>query len=384
METSRRTLKNHPSSTSSYRAAMALNNMAVSLLEKGCPVMARIMLGDAVTWMQHLVGPSSSTSSSSSFGSSRELPASQVRGGPSSPEVIFQDASRRYSYALRQRLSSPGTPSTSLTTTTGTGGLGRTAGVVYQVETMDHDNFGALRAAVQHHPDPSVVVVFPIRFSGLISSSSPCGGCNDNDTTNPNEIKIAAAQTLGIVLYNLGLVNYVLASFTTSSSSRKKRKNPTGDRVGSDHHSVAAARRYLAKSQTALRLAKSTFLALFPPWNGDTHIRNDNHPQNVYQPQSQEGQPPVVHYYSPGWCREDTHDPENADDSMLFLWMANTLNVLSQVFQLQGLEEDHDNKIPATQLAIQSLCASVDQVQEFLTGTNNDIPNVLFTTAPSA
>ena len=138
-----------------YRAALALNNMAATLIQRGCYGVAMTTLCDSLTMMQLAF-----------------VPDSKPRCGKSQHN-IFQAASSRYALALKVRSIF----------------LGH-----LEADPIDDDDVDRLRGAVRY--GPSSTIAFPIKI-----------GAPSCDESEPHEI----TKQFGIILYNHGLAAFLLS-----------------------------------------------------------------------------------------------------------------------------------------------------------------------------
>ncbi|KAL7562762.1 hypothetical protein ACA910_014368 [Epithemia clementina (nom. ined.)] len=286
-----------------YRAALALNNMATTLLEKKCFDAALCTFGDSLLMMQRAFVPpeqiqkqrenrkrrarrsSSSSSSSSTQGAGTLDPKSSSSSSSSSSsfsyEQVVQAASRRYAQALKQQdqvRSSSIYKNTYLVVESSEIDKAQQPKVC-EVTSIEDDDIPSLRAAMRY--GPSSTLAFPIRI--MTSSSSSCDNAEDE--------MVELTKQFGILLYNHGLASFLV--------------------------STAQQPRHLKRSQSSLQAAETTFLSAL-------HMANQGGEQ---------------------------------DTTLTRLLMALSLTVLSVVFQDQGKPV----KVREAQQAVSSLCSTVDE-----------------------
>ncbi|KAL7569806.1 hypothetical protein ACA910_008820 [Epithemia clementina (nom. ined.)] len=127
----------------------------------------------------------------------------------------------------------------------------------HEVQVLDSDNIHGLEHLVHYGPNASIV--FPIR----IVSSSTSGGCNDVDEAATSEL----TTNLGILLFNHGLVNYLMApsSFSSSSTSKKERNDDkNGKSKDKNNNKKYGNKCMMERALKYLKMAQTTFLPFAP------------------------------------------------------------------------------------------------------------------------
>lgn len=151
-----------------YRSALALNNMAVILLQEGCYEPALRTLSDSLTLMQRAFATTQVTKRRSKHGDDVD---------------VFDKAAKRYYRAVKR------TSKSVLSVT-----------IAAEVRPLGDNDIPELRAAVNYGPSSSVV--FLVRISGF-----PC--C---ETIDVEAQKIT--KHLGIILYNQAMAHFLFFSQT--------------------------------------------------------------------------------------------------------------------------------------------------------------------------
>ncbi|KAL7580623.1 hypothetical protein ACA910_002139 [Epithemia clementina (nom. ined.)] len=286
----------------SYRAALALNNMATTLMEQGCLVPALQTMGDSLTMMQLAFVPQSA----SAVDAAATTTATTTRTSKS-PEAIVQAATQRYSRTMtkkrktlkQQQQQQQQQESRSSSTYSFTSSYS----LVKATPLDDNNNdTSELRCAVEY--GPSHLVVFPIRTSGLV--------CDERDT---HEI----TKQFGIILYNLGLAN-LLVSLQEKENNQKNHNNHCHSQPHHQQQQQLQLQKQKQKQKKKheralkfLRMAKSTFVSLLNDrCETDVENNNDSHINNG-------------------------PEQESLEDPILLLLAALTLNVMCIIFQSQSL-----------------------------------------------
>jgi len=151
--------------TQTYRTALVLNNMAITLIERERYGPALKTVIASLSLMKQM------------FGSSAE---NSVKESQSSTEKLKAASARLAKYQSSAQRSCPDT----------------------QIESLEDDELGALRAAAIY--GPSADVVFPVRIS--------CLCCEDADPST-------VARQFSTVLYNHALVCFLLSKQRNESTS---------------------------------------------------------------------------------------------------------------------------------------------------------------------
>ncbi|KAL7580624.1 hypothetical protein ACA910_002140 [Epithemia clementina (nom. ined.)] len=343
----------------SYRAALALNNMATTLMQRGCYSAARITLNDSLTMMQMPFVVAAPTTSGSCCGGAAE---GQQQQGPrralarnnkisKSPEAVLRAASQRYCQAI----SEPKPPRPLLVYTAASGCSSSFPWPVV-VTPIDDDNVSDLRCAVvEKGPSQHHVMVFPIRMSGL-------SACDEADT---HEI----TKQFGIILYNQGLVNFLLLYSLSTTTT-----------LMTDDHSSQQKEKYQERALKFLKKAKATFVSVLTGHDGknnheedDEEMRaNSNHHESPVLPRSSRPSPPPP--------------PSVLHDPVLLLLSALTLNLMCVIFHFvsssssspsapqeeappeQGQQDltaayNNNHRFLEAQQAVSYLCISVDEIE---------------------
>ncbi|KAL7561489.1 hypothetical protein ACA910_016288 [Epithemia clementina (nom. ined.)] len=241
-------------STTSYRAALALNNMAISLLESGCFELAAKTLSDGVTMMKlAFLTPKDDTNDgplpavaycheadkqeqSEQDREQQDEPADQQKQEQKhilkAPERILHYASKRYSRALRRRHRCSPQTSPKAASTRRQSSSDRL--VQPDVQVVDAAHFMDLWHAV--HYGPSSSVLFPIHISETNRGEKQQDTCQE------------VVKNFGILLFNLGLANYLVSA------------NATTKNEGKSDCCCKNSNKYLVRAKTSLRMAQKTFL----------------------------------------------------------------------------------------------------------------------------
>ncbi|KAL7572976.1 hypothetical protein ACA910_007476 [Epithemia clementina (nom. ined.)] len=301
-----------------YRAAIALNNMATTLMQKGCYEAASRTLSDSLKLIQ-MTNKEGEAEQGNDNDCARTTSGKRARSQARksgcftdrSPREIFQSASRRFSHHAFQRhsIAPPVLRSSRKRTTTTT---------VVEVNPIDDDDIAGLQAAVRY--GQSSAMVFPVRIVSFASwSSSSCvvaagENCMGDDTVAATTKDILTKQ-LGIILYNHGLAAFLVSMSSESSSTTNMSTTIEQGNVLSLANNKMN-RKYSKHSQKSLNMAETTF---------SLSLKLAGHQQQQQQ----------QHHH---WQGPHRHQLETTEqDYSIILLIALTLNVEGSIFHAQGL-----------------------------------------------
>ena len=334
-----------------YRAALALNNMAVVLIQKGTFREAMHTLRDSLTLLQRAFQPSSpeasrgqrrSTATSCRRRRRRKEPQDTTtktkypkkNDDNDNNKCLFEAACQRYSKVLLPQ----GTSSASNKNTDHQDALEVTV-------VEDNELFSLLSAAMY---GPSSTLWFPIRIT---SFSATCGTHN-NDMLLLDPLEVT--KQFGILLYNHGLATLLVAQTTPPTTLKSAACSKS-------------TKQYIRKSHKSLRMAQTCLVSSLTTSTTTTLLATNQHG-------------PLAGSASKSL---DSFMDQNQDDGSVLLVTALTLNVQSLI-----LESRHQsNKVQDAQRIVSNLCASVDQQLEFFqttTTTTTARTRALGSPAPAA
>ncbi|KAL7572981.1 hypothetical protein ACA910_007479 [Epithemia clementina (nom. ined.)] len=235
-----------------YRAAIALNNMATTLMRKGYFEMALSTLCDALKIIQKTApskdedGTHATTTRSEQREVGRKRRRRRRSASRTSPETIFDAASKRFSRVFH--------PTTVLSLSKGATILSE-----IEVDVLDDNDISGLQAAVRY--GQSFAVVFPVRIVSYASWSWAAGRTHDEFVSTSRNV---LAKQLGIILYNHGLAAFLVVRLRTTTTEQHFLWPPSLSSVlasGATHDVslTGQRRRYMKNSQTSLRMAETTF-----------------------------------------------------------------------------------------------------------------------------
>ena len=325
----------------SYRAAVSLNNMAVTLLERGHYETALRTLSDCLTLMRIAfvaMGPSSSLEQQEPQPelqhSEPQEPQHQERQQQQQDyKTIYSSASKRYIQTLYQQQPHPEcvgdhrNPHSSRKSKTLKSSFHSVLPCV-EVQGLDDqdETIPTLRAAVQYGPTSSLL--FPIRLArhggGATCCCQSCAGAGSCQQSGAE-----ITQQFGIMLYNHGVAQWLVAQ--------------------QQHHQTKKQEKYLDRCLRSMRMAKKTFLSA------------------LYSAAEQEQQEPQPFQDHHDWdSPSETSSGGGGDNVLVLLFLGLTLHVMTVVFQSrQSQQQYYRFKVQEAQLAVQSLCETVNELESF-------------------
>ena len=317
----------------SYRAAVSLNNMAVTLLERGHYETALRTLNDCLTLMRIAfvaMGPSSSLEQQEpqpelQHSEPQEPQHQEPQQQPQDYKTIYSSASKRYIQTLYQQQPHPESVGDHRNPHSSRKSCAEVQGLDDQDETIP-----TLRAAVQYGPTSSLL--FPIRLArhggGGTCGCQSCAGAGSCQQQSGAEI----TQQFGIMLYNHGLAQWLVAQHH-------------------HHHQTKKQEKYLDRCLRSMRMAKKTFLSA------------------LYSAGEQEQQQPSFQDHT-DWNSPSSETSSSGggggDNVLVLLFLGLTLHVMTVVFQSrQSQQQYYRFKVQEAQLAVQSLCETVNELESF-------------------
>ena len=332
------------------RAALALNNMAVVLIQKGTFREAMHTLRDSLTLLQRAFQPSSpeasrgqrrSTATSCRRRRRRKEPQDTTtktkypkkNDDNDNNKCLFEAACQRYSKVLLPQ----GTSSASNKNTDHQDAL--------EVTVVEDNELSSLLSAALY--GPSSTLWFPIRIT---SFSATCG-TNNNDMLLLDPLEVT--KQFGILLYNHGLATLLVAQTTPPTTLKSAACSKS-------------TKQYIRKSHKSLRMAQTCLVSSLTTSTTTTLLAtNQNGPLAG----------------SSASKRLGSFMGQNQDDGSVLLVTALTLNVQSLILE----SRQQTCKVQDAQQIVSNLCASVDQQQEFFqTTTSSSRTRALGSPAPAA
>ena len=212
-----------PADYSAYRAALALNNLSVTMMHRGCFGPAVSTLCDCLTTMQLAFVPKAYRKARHHNSTVGTNTSAILRARLNQ---IVVNASRRYRRTMKLLSKRDGNS------------LQDTAASFPEVVPLDNDDISGLLSVAQY--GPSFSMVSPIRIVGVCDNAE-----GDQET---DEI----IKHFGIMLYNHGLASFLVATTT----NKRSRNQPSLKHKKTQN-------KYLQRSHKSLEMAERTLLQVF-------------------------------------------------------------------------------------------------------------------------